>query len=98
MLAFNDDEYGLGTEAVRLGDRTGIGHSGLLRGFTSLLVHLPQEGVTLAVIGTWQGFDPGGALLDKRNGQPSILDIAFDAAGVPRPSVSPTPAVAPPGG
>ena len=98
MLAFNDDEYGLGTEAVRLGDRTGIGHSGLLRGFTSLLVHLPQEGVTLAVIGTWQGFDPGGALLHKRNGQPSILDIAFDAAGVPRPSVSPTPTVAPPGG
>jgi D-alanyl-D-alanine carboxypeptidase len=98
MLAFNEDDYGLGAEAIRLGSTSGIGHSGLLRGFTSLLVHLPRERVTLAVIGTWQGFDPGGALLHKRNGQPSILDVAFDAAGVPRASVSPIPTVAPPGG
>jgi D-alanyl-D-alanine carboxypeptidase len=98
MLRFNEDEYGLGSEAVHLGDRVGIGHSGLLRGYTSLMVHLPGERVTLALIGTWQGFDPGGALMHSRNGQPSILDLALDAAGVPRSSASPTPSPAPPGG
>jgi D-alanyl-D-alanine carboxypeptidase len=99
MLGFNADDYGLGAELIHLGDRTGIGHSGLLRGFTSVLVHLPAEGVTIALIGNWQGFDPAGALMHSREGRPSILDVAFDAAGVPRatrPGASPTPA--PPGG
>lgn len=98
MLGFNSDDYGLGTEIIRLGDRTGVGHSGLLRGFTSVLVHLPADGVTIALIGNWQGFDPVSALMHSRNGRPSILDVAFDAAGVPRatgPGASPTPA--PPG-
>lgn len=98
MLRFNDDDYGLGSEAIHLGDRVGVGHSGLLRGFTSLVVHLPGERVTLALIGTWQGFDPAGALTHSRNGQPSILDLALDAAGVPRSTASPTPSPAPPGG
>jgi D-alanyl-D-alanine carboxypeptidase len=98
MLRFNEDDYGLGSEAIRLGDRVGVGHSGLLRGFTSLVVHLPGERVTLALIGTWQGFDPAGALTHSRNGQPSLLDLALDAAGVPRSTASPTPSAAPPGG
>jgi hypothetical protein len=99
MLDFNKDDYGLGSEAIHLGSRTGVGHSGLLRGFTSLLVHLPNEGVTIALIGTWQGFDPAGALMHSRNGQPSILDVALEAAGIEpetRPAATPTPA--PPGG
>jgi D-alanyl-D-alanine carboxypeptidase len=99
MLAFNSDDYGLGAEAIHLGGRTAIGHSGLLRGFTSLLLHLPREGVTIALIGTWQGFDPAGALLHSLNGQPSIVDVAMDAAGEPRqPKANATPTAAPPGG
>jgi D-alanyl-D-alanine carboxypeptidase len=99
MTQFNRDDYGLGTEAIRLGSRTGIGHSGLLRGFTSVLVHLPRENVTIALVGTWQGFDPGGALIHSRNGKRSILDIVLVAAGFPperSATASPTPA--PPGG
>lgn len=99
MLRFNHEDYGLGAELVRLGGRTGVGHSGLLRGFTSLLVHLPREGVTLAIVGVWQGFDPAGALTYARRGRPSILDVALRAAGVHverSPSPSPTPAA--PGG
>jgi D-alanyl-D-alanine carboxypeptidase len=99
MMGFNADDYGLGTEVIHLGDREGIGHSGLLRGFTSVLVQLPEEGVTIALIGNWQGFDPVGALMHARGSRPSILDVAFDAAGVPRatrPGATPTPA--PPGG
>jgi D-alanyl-D-alanine carboxypeptidase len=99
MTTFNSDDYGLGTEAIHLGSRTGIGHSGLLRGFTSVLVHLPDENVTIALVGTWQGFDPGGALLHSRNGKPSILDVILVAAGYPRePASSPAPTPAPPGG
>ena len=33
--------YGIGAERIKVGDATGYGHSGLLRGFTSLMVHLP---------------------------------------------------------
>jgi len=99
MTQFNKDDYGLGTEAIHLGSRTGIGHSGLLRGYTSVLVHLPGENVTIALIGTWQGFDPGGALLHSRNGKPSILDVVLDAAGLPpEAAATATPTPAPPGG
>lgn len=99
MSTVNADDYGLGTEAIHLGSRTAVGHSGLLRGFTSVLVHLPEEGVTIALVGTWQGFDPGGALLFRQNGRPSILDVAYRAAGVPpEPAASATPTPAPPGG
>ncbi|HEX2195118.1 MAG TPA: serine hydrolase domain-containing protein [Candidatus Limnocylindria bacterium] len=80
MATFDGDAYGLGTEVIRLGRRAGIGHSGLLRGHTSLLVHLPAEGVTLVLIGTWQGFDPARALMHSRGGKPSILDEALRAA------------------
>ena len=80
MLAFGADGYGLGTERVQLGTHAGYGHSGLLRGFTGLLVHLPQDEVTLVLIGTWQGFDPGTALTATSAGQPSILDAALAAA------------------
>ena len=33
--------YGMGAERIKVGDATGYGHSGLLRGYTSLMVHLP---------------------------------------------------------
>lgn len=80
MLAFGEQGYGLGTERVQLGTHQGYGHSGLLRGFTGLLVHLPDAGLTLVVIGTWQGFDPAAALTATSAGQPSILDLALLAA------------------
>lgn len=80
MLAFGADGYGLGTERIRLGEHVGYGHSGLLRGFTGVLVHLPDDDVTLVLIGTWQGFDPATALTTRSDGQPSILDVALAAA------------------
>jgi D-alanyl-D-alanine carboxypeptidase len=99
MTTVNTDDYGLGAEAIHLGERTGIGHSGLLRGFTSLLVHLPEENITIALVGTWQGFDPGRALLTSRNGKPSILDVILVAAGYPaEQATNATPTPSPPGG
>jgi D-alanyl-D-alanine carboxypeptidase len=81
MAAFNRDDYGLGTELIHLGKRSGVGHTGLLRGYTSLLVHLPKEDMTLVVIGAWQGFDPRGALLyDRKKADASILEVALQVA------------------
>ena len=81
MVVFNRDEYGLGTELIHLGKRSGVGHSGLLRGYTSLLVHLPKEKMTLVVIGAWQGFDPRGALLyEQTKADASILEVALQVA------------------
>ncbi len=90
MLAFSEDGYGLGAQRVDLGDRTGYGHSGLLQGFTSLLVRLPAEDVTIALIGTWQGFEPGALLTRRVDGQPSILDVALRTAGIAVPSSTPS--------
>ena len=47
MLDFNAPRLRDGRRAHQVGDSTGYGHSGLLRGFTSLMVHLPRRDVTL---------------------------------------------------
>jgi CubicO group peptidase (beta-lactamase class C family) len=80
MVVFNDEDYGLGTELILLRKRSGVGHTGLLRGYTSMLVHLPRERITLVVIGAWQGFDPRYAVLYDEKKAPSILDVAMRIA------------------
>jgi D-alanyl-D-alanine carboxypeptidase len=68
--------YGMGAEQIKVGGATGYGHSGLLRGFTSLMVHLPRKDVTLVLMGTTLMFDPATVLAYRAPGEPSILDIA----------------------
>jgi len=80
MLDFKRHGYGMGVERIKVGDTKGYGHSGLLRGFTSLLVHLPDENVTLVLMGTTLMFDPATVLAYRAPGQPSILDLAQRAA------------------
>jgi len=77
MLAFDGVPYGLGAEQLEMAGHIGYGHSGLLRGFTSLLVHLPDEGLTIAVLATDRGFAPTALLTHGQAGQPSILDLAL---------------------
>ena len=77
MLSFGGYRYGLGTEELSVGGRIGYGHSGLLRGFTSLLVRLPNEGVTVALLSTGPRYDPAELLATGSPGQPSILDLAL---------------------
>jgi D-alanyl-D-alanine carboxypeptidase len=79
MLSFNRDDYGLGAERVPLGDQVAVGHSGLLHGYTSLLVHLPDRNVTLVVVAIGQQFDPARLLADGGPGRPSILELALAA-------------------
>ena len=78
VLSFGEQGYGLGAQEIEVGTRTGYGHSGLLQGFTALAVHLPEDEVTLVVIGTYRGFDPAKLLTFAEAGQPSILDLALD--------------------
>jgi D-alanyl-D-alanine carboxypeptidase len=96
MLAFGEDDYGLGAQRISVGEYQGYGHSGLLRGFTSLMVRLPAQRVTLVVLGTWQGFEPAAVLTYAAQGSPSILDVALRAAGTlpaPTPTASAAAAV-----
>jgi D-alanyl-D-alanine carboxypeptidase len=76
MLDFNEHRYGLGAEQYRFGGLAGYGHSGLLRGFTTLLVHLPDEHLTVALVATGHLFDVGGLLTYSAPGSPSILQLA----------------------
>lgn len=76
MLDFNADGYGLGAEQYRLGGELGYGHSGLLRGYTTLLVHLPESRLTLAVLAWGHLFDAAALLIYAGPSAPSILSLA----------------------
>jgi D-alanyl-D-alanine carboxypeptidase len=76
MLDFNEEGYGLGAEQYRFGGLPGYGHSGLLRGYTTLLVHLPGAHLTVAVLATGHLFDAADLLTFAGPGTPSILSLA----------------------
>jgi D-alanyl-D-alanine carboxypeptidase len=80
MLTFQRHGYGMAAETIHVGDVTGYGHSGLLRGYTSLLVRLPDQEITLTVMGTTALFDPARLLAHRQGDAPSILDLALRAA------------------
>jgi D-alanyl-D-alanine carboxypeptidase len=78
MLAFNDAGYGLGVQRLELAGVRGIGHTGLLDTYTALLLHLPEDGVTIALL-VDQPEAPLAAMLTARpaGGGPSLLDLAL---------------------
>jgi len=80
MLEFNADGYGLGAERYRFGGLLGYGHSGLLRGYTTLLVHIPDANVTVAVLAVGHLFDVTDLLTYSGLGAPSILALAGELA------------------
>jgi D-alanyl-D-alanine carboxypeptidase len=78
MTHFNKDEYGFGTQRVELTKTlVGPGHSGLLGTYTTLLVHLPRQDVTLAVIAHQSHADLKGILSYREGMAPSLLDLLF---------------------
>ena len=80
MLDFNENGYGLGAEQYRFGGLVGYGHSGLLRGFTTLLVHVPDADVTLALLAVGHVFDATAFLTYSAPGASSILALAGELA------------------
>lgn len=80
MLRVNDDDYGLGVQRIELPRRTGYGHTGLLNTYTTLLLHLPADDVTIALMVNRSHVDLPGMLMERPAGDgPSLLRLAIDS-------------------
>ena len=77
MLTFNDHDYGLGAQRLEVGDRDGYGHTGLLNTYTTLLFHVPEERVTIALLVNRSHVDLGDMLTAEPPNGPSLLELAL---------------------
>ncbi|HJP71214.1 MAG TPA: serine hydrolase [Candidatus Limnocylindria bacterium] len=81
MLDFTDgDYYGLGAQLLPLGGRWEPGHSGLMYDTTTLLIHLREENLTIAIAANAPNADLETALTGTYGG-PSILELVESLAG-----------------
>lgn len=78
MMRVNDDDYGLGLQRIEVGELEGIGHTGLLNTYTTLLFHVPEDDVTLALLVNRSHVDLGAMLQAEPRDGPSLLDLALD--------------------
>lgn len=65
--------YGLGVQSFPIDGHLAVGHSGRLLGFRSAVRHLPDDGVTIAVLTNQSRADPGLIVAD-------LLSIVFEPA------------------
>jgi D-alanyl-D-alanine carboxypeptidase len=79
MLSFNADDYGLGAQRIVMGGRSGVGHTGLLDTYTTLLLHVPDDGVTIAML-VDRPEAPLAAMLSASpaGGGPSLWELALE--------------------
>jgi D-alanyl-D-alanine carboxypeptidase len=75
--------YGLGVQVATLDGRPTLGHSGRLVGFRSVVRHLPDQGITIAV------------LMNESNTDPTIIAKALLRIVSPPPKVEPESSPAP---
>lgn len=81
MLDFTDgDYYGLGAQLLPLGHRWEPGHSGLMYDTTTLLVHLREENLTIAIAADAPSADLEAALTQSYGG-PSLLELVESLGG-----------------
>jgi D-alanyl-D-alanine carboxypeptidase len=77
MLRVHDDDYGLGVQRIELPRRVGYGHTGLLNTYTTLLLHLPADNVTIAMLVNRTQVDLLAMLMERPGGEgPSLLRLA----------------------
>jgi D-alanyl-D-alanine carboxypeptidase len=82
MLPTLGKDYGLGVQRLRIGGNAAYGHTGLLDSYTALLAHIPESGVTLAMLVNRSHAELGGMLrAAPPGGGRSLLDLALDLAG-----------------
>ena len=93
MLELNDEDYGLGVQRIEVPGAVGMGHTGMLKTYTSLLLHLPKQDVTLALLVNRTQVDLGAMLAARPPNGPSLLELA--GVTLPKPTPSPTPTAAP---
>jgi D-alanyl-D-alanine carboxypeptidase len=76
------ENYGLGVQRIDVPGATGYGHTGMLKTYTSLLLYLPTQNVTLSLLVNRTHVDLGGMLAARPLNGPSLLQLA----GVPAPT------------
>jgi D-alanyl-D-alanine carboxypeptidase len=86
MIALNHDDYGLGSQRIDVPGGTGFGHTGMLNTYTTLLVYLPKQDVTVALLVNRTEVDLGGMLAARPPGGPSLLELVGVEAPKPQPS------------
>jgi D-alanyl-D-alanine carboxypeptidase len=81
MFRFNRDDYGLGVKRFdELAPRKAYGHTGLLNTYTTLLLHLPGDDVTIAVLVNRTNVDLLAMIRQRpAGGGPSLLRLALDS-------------------
>jgi D-alanyl-D-alanine carboxypeptidase len=79
MLDFNIQGYGLGAQRIPIATADGVGHSGLIDRWTTLLWHIPDEDVTIALL-VDTPHAPLGVMLTATppGGGPSLLDLVTE--------------------
>jgi D-alanyl-D-alanine carboxypeptidase len=78
MLAtHNAENYGLGVQRIEVPGAAGYGHTGMLKTYTSLLLYLPDQNVTLSLLVNRTHVDLAGMLAARPpGGGPSLLELA----------------------
>ena len=80
MLTINGDDYGLGVRRLEISPRVGYGHTGRLNTYTAMVLHLPGDDVTIAVLVNRTGVDPLSVITDRPGDEgPSLLRLAIDS-------------------
>jgi len=87
--------YGLGVQRIEVPGAVGHGHTGMLKTYTSLLLHLPEQNVTLVLLVNRTHVDLAGMLAAAPPNGPSLLEILGVPKPTPAPSSAPAAAAAP---
>jgi D-alanyl-D-alanine carboxypeptidase len=96
MLTMNDHDYGLGVQKMDIPGAVGVGHTGLLNTYTTLLYHLPAQDVTMALLVNRSHVDLFGMLMtEPEAGGPSLFELATGMKPPPPPEPSPSPSPSP---
>lgn len=80
MVRFNSDDYGLGVQLERISGHLSWGHSGLLRGYTGLMLHYPADDVTVVLLTNQDRVPVEEILKDRYGGSQSLLELALNAS------------------
>ena len=86
MIKLNRDDYGLGAQRIEVPGAIGFGHTGMLNTYTTMLLYLPMQDVTLALLVNRTEVDLGGMLAARPPGGRSLLELVGVEATKPKPS------------
>ena len=86
MIKLNRDDYGLGSQRIEVPGAVGFGHTGMLNTYTTMLLYLPKQDVTVALLVNRTEVDLGGMLAARPPGGRSLLELVGVEAPKPKPS------------